>query len=216
MTKLTLIYFPVRGRAEPIRLMLEELGVAYEDRLVASLADWARLKPETPFGQVPLLDEDGVVISQSQAIIRHLARAHDFYGKSERERTLADIAEEAFAQAEDSYWGPLWQKDSDAAIAAYVAGSLHETHARLERNLVRTGGEYWAGSALTFADFVAFKYLDMMAALHPASLQACPALNAFAARIASRPRVAAYLASGRRPRVIGFSIKGPVLDPRTG
>ncbi len=29
-----IMYFDIRGRAEPIRLLLEEIGVEYEDRLV--------------------------------------------------------------------------------------------------------------------------------------------------------------------------------------
>ena len=32
MAKPTIIYFDIRARAEPIRLILEELGIEYEDQ----------------------------------------------------------------------------------------------------------------------------------------------------------------------------------------
>ena len=34
MAKPTIIYFDIRARAEPIRLILEELGIEYEDQQV--------------------------------------------------------------------------------------------------------------------------------------------------------------------------------------
>ena len=214
MTKRTLTYFAIRGRAEPIRLLLEEVALPYEERPIASQAEWAKIKPAMPFGQVPLLEEDGVAIPQARAILRHLARENDLCGKTDRERFLADIAAEAFADAEDAFWGARWQKDPNRVVPEYAAGPLVATHAQLECHFREVGGDYWAGAVLTFADFIAFKYLDMMAALHPASLDACPELQAFAARIAARSRIAAHLSSGRRSRVISFSINGPVFDPR--
>ena len=41
----------LRGRAEPIRLLLAECGQKYEDDRI-ELSDWPSIKPTTQFGQV--------------------------------------------------------------------------------------------------------------------------------------------------------------------
>merc|ERR1711862_431328 len=68
MPNIKLTYFDLRARAEPCRLLLAYAGAKYKDeRLPApwdNMAPWAALKPNTPWGQVPLLAWDGEVIAQ--------------------------------------------------------------------------------------------------------------------------------------------------------
>lgn len=47
--------------------------VPYED-IVVQLEDWPKVKPTLPLGQVPILDVDGNVLVQSEAIGRYVAR----------------------------------------------------------------------------------------------------------------------------------------------
>ena len=74
MAQIKLTYFNLRARAEPARLVLAYAGAKYEDvRLPAPWENpkpWADLKPNTPYGQCPLLEWDGEVIAQSMAITR--------------------------------------------------------------------------------------------------------------------------------------------------
>ena len=74
--KVKLTYFNLRGRAEPTRLLLAYGGIEYEDcRLVPGFVDpkeWMVLKPNTPYGSVPLLEWNGEVLAQSMAIARYL------------------------------------------------------------------------------------------------------------------------------------------------
>ena len=45
-----LTYFQFRGLAEPILLLLEDLGLAYEDRRIDLMSDaWPKLAPQLPF-----------------------------------------------------------------------------------------------------------------------------------------------------------------------
>ncbi|VDM98871.1 unnamed protein product [Thelazia callipaeda] len=74
MPSYKLYYFDLMGRAEVIRLIFAQAEVPYED-IRFNKEDWAtHYKPMMPFGQVPVLDEDGKLLSQSTAIALYLAR----------------------------------------------------------------------------------------------------------------------------------------------
>jgi hypothetical protein len=64
-----LTYFDIRGRAEVIRLILEEVAAPYRERRVQE-QEWVAVKPSMPFGQMPLYQEGELVIPQSHAIYR--------------------------------------------------------------------------------------------------------------------------------------------------
>jgi hypothetical protein len=51
-----LTYFDIRGRAEPIRLILEDNEVTFEDNLI-TLAEWPELRSTTPFRRMPVYRE---------------------------------------------------------------------------------------------------------------------------------------------------------------
>jgi len=92
--KPTLRYFEGRGRAEPVRLLFAEQGVQYEDARVPE-ANWAAMKSTTPFGQLPVLEVDGVQIAQSSAILRFAARKYGLAPLCEAYFTMADMLTEA-------------------------------------------------------------------------------------------------------------------------
>src|SRR3954470_7538814 len=100
MTLPTLTYFSSRGRAELIRLVCAEAGVAFEEKglgvyhPVDKTPAFNALKATgtLPFDAVPIWDEaDGFRLAQSDAIVRHLAREHGLYGRSAREAARCDM-----------------------------------------------------------------------------------------------------------------------------
>merc|ERR1711976_24131 len=86
MPNVKLTYFNLRARGEPCRLLLAYGGIKYEDNRIAPPWDptstWASLKPTTPFGQLPVLNWDGVEICQSMAAARVIAREVGLAGNS--------------------------------------------------------------------------------------------------------------------------------------
>jgi glutathione S-transferase len=57
-----------------VRWALEEAGLAYEVRLIGpENQDTAGYRQQQPFGQVPVLEQDGVVLFESGAIVLHIA-----------------------------------------------------------------------------------------------------------------------------------------------
>jgi glutathione S-transferase len=197
MTKYVLTYFDSRGRAEPIRLVFALAGVAYEDRGVKG-EDWPKLKPDTPFGQLPFLTADGRVIPQTMAIVRYLAREHGLDGRDAGERLAVDVASETALDARVAFgqirFSPQWQ--DEAAKAKFIQESAPAHFARLEK--VLGDGSWFVGSAPTYADAVAFETLERYLFAWPDALSAFAKLGAFMKRFEALPGIQAY-SKVRRP-----------------
>lgn len=97
MTRFKLIYFDLRGRAELTRLIFHYAGQEFEDHrlgygegLPSQSAEWLAIKTQMPFLQVPVLEVDGELVTQSHTIARYLARRFKLAGRSEIEEAQAD------------------------------------------------------------------------------------------------------------------------------
>jgi glutathione S-transferase len=215
MPKPTLLYFPARGRGEVIRLILAEAGVEYDEHHVGKgtppangrPTDLAELKKAgvLPFGAVPAWEEpEGFRLAQSAAIANHLARRHGLRGETPLEAARCD---ELLGAVEDVR-GELRKlavaaPEQRAAVRADLLTTvLPRWLGDLERyarpSLEATG--FAVGRAITVADLTLWYLLEMIRDNgFSAALEGCPALRAFFDRVAARPRLAAYLASPRRP-----------------
>ena len=95
MAKLKLTYFDFHGgRGEPARIALSMGGIPFEDERVKG-ADWERRKPGTPFGALPLLEKDGEILAQSNAINRYVGRLTNLYPSDPWQAALCDEIMEA-------------------------------------------------------------------------------------------------------------------------
>src|SRR6185312_11242884 len=57
-----------------VRWALEEAGLPYEERLIGFEDQAAKsYRAQQPFGQVPVYEEDGLVLFESGAIVLHIA-----------------------------------------------------------------------------------------------------------------------------------------------
>lgn len=207
-----LVYFPLRGLGETIRLALADAGVAYKE-------EGAGVWPETkaagvadgslPFGQLPRYeDEDGSFV-QSKAILRHLARKHGLYGASEAQRTHVDMVMDEAADIRSKYVRMIYVDElSEGSLAAHKAWLLNKPFGvvgLLEAWKGRVGGDWMAGDAFSIADLELFDVCDAHLRVIPELFAEAPALKAWFERVAARPNIAAYLASkpAHRERVNG-------------
>jgi|SRR5882724_1472559 len=201
-----LTYFDVRGRAEVIRLILEETATLYRERRV-SVPEWPALKPTLPFGQMPKYEDGDISIVQSHAIYRYLARKHNLYGTSEGEHIRCDIVEEAFVDAQTAvatfFWNPEFAKKRDEFEATTLPGLLGKLQRLFELN---DSEEFWVGRQLTLADFVAWHTLDYVRPFSQQTLNEFSKLDTFKRQFEARPRIAAYLKSERRPKTLTVSM----------
>ncbi|MBC3869462.1 glutathione S-transferase [Undibacterium oligocarboniphilum] len=202
MPQLKLTYFDFHGgRGEPVRLALAIGGVAFEDHRFA-YPEFADVRQTAPFGQVPVLEVDGVKVTQCDAMLRYAGKLAGLYPTDPLQALYCDevsfVVEEAGIKI-----GPTFRmtgEEQKAARLALVNGSMSVYLRWLEQQLLAHGGEYFADGRLTVADlkvFVDIRALNSGRLDHvPTDLvqQVAPALNAHMARIAALPAVQAYYA----------------------
>lgn len=90
MSTYKLYYFNVTGLGEAIRLLLSYGGQKFDD-IRFDKDQWAAIKPNTPMGQVPMLEVDGKKFYQSMAISRFLGQQYGLAGNDVFENLEIDM-----------------------------------------------------------------------------------------------------------------------------
>lgn len=184
-------HHPLSGNAHRARLFLSLLGVPH-DLVEVDLMAGAHKRPEflalNPFGQVPVLEDDGVVIPDSTAILVYLAKKQgggwlpeDAQGAAAVQRWLA------VASGELAY-GPAAARLVTLFGAKLNPDELitraHTLLARLEAHL--DGRDWLVGTRPTIADVALYSYLSS-APEGNVDLAAYPHVRAFLTRIEGLP-----------------------------
>lgn len=206
MTDYKLIYFDMDGgRGEPLRIAFHAAGIDFDDHRVAFPA-FQEIKKDLPFGCLPVLEIDGVAVTQSNAIARYIGRIGGLYPEDALQALYCD---EAMDVIEDisHYLGPTFRLEGEALKAAreqVVEQRLSVFLPGLAKLLARGGGEYFADHRLTVADlkvFVQTRWFRGGKLDHiPADLvdSVAPALAEHQARIEREPAVVNYYAARQR------------------
>jgi glutathione S-transferase len=202
MTQLTLTYFDFHGgRAEPARLALAIGGIAFEDKRFA-YPEFAEVRKGTPFGQVPTLHVNGVLVTQSDAITRYAGKLANLYPTDPYQALLCDEVLQAVEDLNIKL-GASFGMTGEAlqqAREAFVSGPLSTYLRWLQAQLVAHGGAYFADQRLTVADLKVFVFVRGVVSGRldhvPTTIveQLAPAVQAHMQRIAELPAVAAYYA----------------------
>lgn len=203
MTTLKLSYFDINGgRAEPIRLALHIGGIAFEDyRFGMEAFEQERLN--TPLGQVPVLEVNGVNITQTNAILRYVGKQTQLYPTDLYQALICDEVLDAIEDTINKIVPTLFlsgaaQKEARESL---VKNELPKYLKFLEDKLVQQGGEWLANSKLTIADLkisALIGWLNSGALDHiPDDLIAhvAPKLNQLQNKVTSDAGVVAYYAS---------------------
>lgn len=184
-------YFPVRGRAQAIRYLCKDNGAELEEEVVTG-DNWPKMKPNTPFGQLPVFYDGTVVLAQSNAILRYLARKHGLYGKNDVEAAQIDMLND---QQEDMRVGylRLIYREYETGKADYVK-QLPSNLAIFEKHLGlnNKGTGFFVGTQISFVDYTIFDLLDDHLVLVPTCLDEFPLLKAFHTRIAGHEKIQRY------------------------
>lgn len=202
MRQLKLSYFDFHGgRGEPARLALHIGGIAFDDDRVP-MAKFGEFRKSTPFGQVPIMHVDGVLVTQSDSITRYVGKLAGLYPEDAFQALLCD---EVMDAVEDSniQLGTTFGLKGDALKAArekQVEGQLPKYLGWLQDQLQAHGGAFFADNRLTIADLKVFTYLRGLTSGHldhvPTDLvqKLAPQLIGHMQRIAQTPAIVQYYA----------------------
>ena len=167
MNKPRLIYFdaPV-SRGEECRLALHLAGVEFEDVRLAR-GEWPALKPETPFGCVPVLELPGrPPLGQSNAILVYIGRQHDLHPEDDFE---AARHEAVMGHVEDlrAHVSPtlrISDEDEKKKVRTALAESYLPTWAAYAERQIGEQGPFFAGAKLHVVDLKLHRIVHWFAA----------------------------------------------------
>lgn len=207
-TTYKLTYFDARGRAEISRLLFAAAGVEYEDqRIVWESEQWLEFKPKTPFGEIPILEVDGVTISQSLSIARLLAHRFQLAGHTDLERARADMLMDSYGDIINKVYPFLYYEEDKEKKAAATKKFLEEALPTFLDNLEKllkenhSGDSFFVGDNLTWADLGFLWLNDLLKRMHgDDQIDKRPKLQALLPRIQNLPKIAEYLA--KRPDTV--------------
>ncbi|CAM9191321.1 unnamed protein product [Scytosiphon promiscuus] len=191
---------PEPGLAEPVRWALAQSGIEWEDKRI-NHDDWPALKPTTPYGKLPLLEVDGVVIPQSFAQLRYVGKIGGLYPNDPIEAAVCDAAADAVVDINGPMRGALYEQDPErkAQMCKDLAENIIPTWlANLEKVLESAGGKYFACEQLSIGDIAVVARLNWIKTgsfegIPPSVVDDFPLLSSLMERVMAEPRIAEYM-----------------------
>lgn len=221
-----LYYWPILGRGEFVRLVLEASGAPYRDVVRLPESEGGGVKallalleegPGSPPPRAPpILMVGDRIFSQSPSICRFVAEHHGLVGDTEMERqaadqlhlTIADLANEAHDVHHplgSSFYYEEQKPESLRRSAVFIKERMPKFLNYFERVLSKNAqgkDQHLLGSALSYPDLTLFQVLLGLEYAFPKAFrrvtEKTPRLITLRDAVRKLPRVAAYLDSPRR------------------
>ena len=191
-----LIYFESRGRAEVIRFIFAQAEVQYEDKRVTQ-EEWAKLKPNTPYGTLPVLEVDGKQLAGTIPIARFLAERFGLAGSNDFENADIDSIQDVATDFTIQLMLCFWEKDD--AKKSELKKELQEKHCprylgELEKRAKTSNApEGWLWGKLTWADLYFYQGCGYLEEICPGALEGFPTLTKLKSSVESLPKIAKWI-----------------------
>jgi glutathione S-transferase len=202
-SSIQLVYFNIRARAEPARLLLAYAGVEYQDIRIEqpwlnmdNRDHWDNIKTEYAFEQLPVLYWNGEQIAQSLAVTRFNARQVGLAGKDNLEEAQVNEiihAIEDVLQARINVLHETDEKRKAVVSETYKTLTLPNLLLQLENRLVSRGGQFFVGDALSWADIQAFYFCSELDSLE--QMDTSPHLASLVMRVGLIPNITNWVQS---------------------
>ncbi|XP_058394712.1 glutathione S-transferase Mu 1-like isoform X1 [Diceros bicornis minor] len=200
---MTLGYWDARGLAHAIRLLLEYTDSNYKEKkyTVGDAPDYDRsewlnekFKLGLDFPHLPYLIDGAHKISQSNAILRYIARKHNLCGETEEEKIRVDILENEVMDTFMHLARVCYSPDFEKLKPEYLE-VLSEKVKLFSQFLGKR--PWFAGDKITYADFLAYDIIDKLRMFDPKCLDVFSNLKDFIARFESLKQISAYMKTSR-------------------
>jgi glutathione S-transferase len=216
-----LAYWKLRGRANPIRLLLHYAGVNYEEKFydMGNIGEWFQeketLSKDFDFLSLPYYVDGDIKIAQTKNILAHLGRKHGLDGTTENERIRMSLGVEFLDEMFQSIvhvayplsFPPVDMGNNDKIHETLRAAYEAQLPTNLERIAKFLKGHKWvAGDRLTYVDFFVYDVLDMNRLLFdPKHVQGNHEVSEYIKRFEALNGVKQFLASPPAPPMPIFS-----------
>uniref|UniRef100_U3FKJ6 Glutathione S-transferase n=1 Tax=Callithrix jacchus TaxID=9483 RepID=U3FKJ6_CALJA len=200
---MTLGYWDLRGLAHAIRLLLEYTDSSYEEKMYTmgdapdyDRSQWLKekFKLGLDFPNLPYLIDGAHKITQSNAILRYIARKHNLCGETEEEKIWEDILENQLMDNRMQLARLCYDPDFERLKLEYLEG-LPEMLKLYSQFLGKR--PWFLGDKITFVDFIAYDVLERNQVFEPTCLDAFPNLKDFISRFEGLEKISAYMKSSR-------------------
>ncbi len=203
MSKFKLTYFDFNGgRGEPIRIAFHAAGVEFEDHRI-SFEEFTKTRGDMRFTCSPELEVDGVIVTQSNSMLRYVGKMAGLYPEDSLQALYCDepmdAVEDLLHQVVQSFG--LEGDELKAAREKLVDGWITVFVKGLAEILERGGAEYFADNRLTVADLKVYMQIRSLRAGTldhvPTDLvdKLAPGLVQHEERVGNDPIVTAYSAA---------------------
>ncbi|KAL8947005.1 MAG: hypothetical protein Q9222_006665 [Ikaeria aurantiellina] len=200
--------FASRGRGQVIRLLWEDAGIAYED-IRFSFDEWLEYKKtvaleKNPTSNVPIVELNGRVLTQSYAILRYFAGLLGKYdGETGEERYWVDAMCDIGSDWRTIFLRAYFSPNKEEAYPKHQQTDRNRFLKALETHLttheLSLRGPYVIGETVTYADFVFYQIMhdEGLTKEGRKGLQEYPRLRKLVDAVEGRPGVKAFLESDR-------------------
>ncbi|XP_028621692.1 glutathione S-transferase alpha-4-like [Grammomys surdaster] len=215
-----LYYFQGRGRVESIHWLLAVAGVEFEEEFLETREQYEKLQKDGHllFGQVPLVEMDGMLLTQTKAILSYLAAKHNLYGEDLKERVRIDMYVDRIQDlmmmkiAGAPFKAPQEKEESYALIVTKAKTRYFPVFEKIIMNfyILKDHGEaFLVGNQLSWADKQLLEAILMVEELSAPVLSDFPLLQAFKTRISNIPTIRKSLQPGsqRKPPPDGHYVE---------
>ncbi|KAF2496337.1 glutathione S-transferase [Lophium mytilinum] len=200
--------FQSRGRGQVIRLLWEDAGIAYND-IRYSFEEYPKYKATkiselNPTTNIPVIELNGRILTQSYAILRHFARQLGKYdGQTEEEKYWADAMCDIVVDWRTLFITAFFSENKDTTYPQHCKGNrvrfLKAMNTHLSSHDASRSGPFIIGANVTYADLVLYQLLhdEQLTQDGRAGLKEYPRLKELVDAIENRPNIKAFLGSER-------------------
>eukprot|EP01016_Furgasonia_blochmanni_P004324 TRINITY_DN11678_c0_g1_i1.p1 TRINITY_DN11678_c0_g1~~TRINITY_DN11678_c0_g1_i1.p1 ORF type:complete len:217 (+),score=15.99 TRINITY_DN11678_c0_g1_i1:167-817(+) len=196
-----LAYWPSRGRAEPIRLLLSFTGLAWAQKKYFDQNEWfagEKQSMKAMFPNLPYIIDGGVAVTQMDGIVEYIcqrAKRQDLLGKSAPDKIAFTQIRSVIADLKEQILGAAGDPSGRAAVDTALKEKVIPGLARLESFMV--GKSYLIGSYMTYLDIQMYDLMDLVSMIDFSYLASFPNLRMLYGKIRSEPAVEQYLRSDK-------------------
>ena len=192
-------YWCLQGLGQPVRMVLAFLGIEHEDVVytMETKDTWFedhKLNMGLDFPNLPYYVDGDLKLTQSMAILRHLGREHNLYGKDGKEASKIDMILDLSTDMRLALARLAYNPDFANLKAKHIE-SMEPKFKQL--SVFLEGKEFLNGKEVTIADFPMHDAIAWHLKLDEDLVKKFPNVMEYFARFQALPKIKGFLGSDK-------------------